>query len=373
MRVILLLLVVATSINTSCTRKSNHPNGIVSDRFKDMNFLDEEPVFMALIKLKNPALLSTAKRKPNGEIIVDESLKEDILEEQQDMEATLLSLSQDIKLVFKYRLVLNAISFQAPQALADKISQLDVNFIEADERFSLPTVVNSGRPSTSGLDLLTKNSMTFIGVDKIHEKLQVSDSQGQRIPVKGQGMRVGILDTGIDFTHAMLGGSGNKDDFESLDPNKTTGLFPTQKVVGGIDLAGENFNTQSHLFKNQVPVPDNNPVDRSGHGTHVAGTVAGNGDGVNTYDGAAPEADLFAIKVFGDKGGSTSDVVVIAALEYAADPNGDLDPEDKLDVVNLSLGGGYGKPHNLYSQAVKNLVRGGTVHCCLSWEFRTYD
>ena len=75
----------------------------------------------------------------------------------------------------------------------------------------------------------------------------------------------------------------------------------------------------------------------------------------------APDAHLFALKVFGDLDGSTSDTVVIAALEYAADPNGDLDPADQLDVVNLSLGGDYGKPHDLYGQAVGNLVRGGTL------------
>ncbi|RLQ02857.1 serine protease, partial [Micromonospora sp. CV4] len=73
-----------------------------------------------------------------------------------------------------------------------------------------------------------------------------------------------------------------------------------------------------------------------------------------------PDADLYAIKVFGAKG-STSDEVVIAALEYAADPTGDLTFQKQLDVVNLSLGSGYGNPHIMYNHAIKNLVRGGTV------------
>jgi subtilisin family serine protease len=101
-------------------------------------------------------------------------------------------------------------------------------------------------------------------------------------------------------------------------------------------------------------------LDEATHGTHVAGTVAGLGDGVNTYDGVAPDAALYAIKVFGAKGG-TSDEVVIAALEYAADPTGDLSFQQQLDVVNLSLGSNYGNPHIMYNHAIKNLVRGGTV------------
>src|SRR5690606_14720236 len=109
-----------------------------------------------------------------------------------------------------------------------------------------------------------------------------------------------------------------------------------------------------------IPIPDQDPIDEGGHGTHVAGTVAGLGDGVNTYDGVAPGALLHAIKVFGADG-STGDSVIIAALEYAADPNGDLDPADQLNVVNLSLGSSFGTPHILYSEAMKNLIEGGTM------------
>ena len=92
-----------------------------------------------------------------------------------------------------------------------------------------------------------------------------------------------------------------------------------------------------------------NPLDEAGHGSHVAGTIAGHGDGVNTYDGVAPAADLYAIKVFGAKG-STSDEIVIAALEYAIDPSGDLSFDKQMDVVNLSLGSDHGNPHIMYTK-----------------------
>ncbi|MES2854449.1 MAG: S8 family serine peptidase, partial [Bdellovibrionota bacterium] len=110
----------------------------------------------------------------------------------------------------------------------------------------------------------------------------------------------------------------------------------------------------------RTPIPDVNPLDEGGHGSHVAGTVAGKGDGENTYDGVAPDALLHAIKVFGADG-STGDAVVVAALEYAADPNSDMDLTDKLDVVNLSLGSPHGNPHILYNEASQNLSRAGVV------------
>src|SRR5690606_4911955 len=102
------------------------------------------------------------------------------------------------------------------------------------------------------------------------------------------------------------------------------------------------------------------PLDEGGHGSHVAGTIAGAGDGINSYDGVAPDASLYAIKVFGAEG-STGTSVVVAALEYAADPDADLDPSDRLDVVNLSLGSSFGSANNLYTEAMENLDRAGTV------------
>ncbi|MDG0817579.1 S8 family serine peptidase [Bdellovibrio sp. PAP01] len=173
-------------------------------------------------------------------------------------------------------------------------------------------------------------------------------------------MKVGIIDTGIDYTHKMFYGEGTEEAYNAVDPSKPNAGFPNKKVVGGIDLVGSDYNTSSADYKKRIPVPDANPLDEAGHGTHVAGTVAGIGDGVNTYDGVAPAADLYAIKVFGAKG-STSDEAVIAALEYSVNPSGDMTFDDQLDVVNLSLGSGYGSAHIMYNHAIRNLVRGGTI------------
>ena len=144
----------------------------------------------------------------------------------------------------------------------------------------------------------------------------MTDGYGQ--PVTGQGMRVAILDTGVDYTHPDLGG----------------GIGPTYKVITGYDLVNNDYD----------------PMDDNGHGTHVAGIVAASG----VVTGVAPGANLLAYKVLGTSGsGWNSDI--IAALERAADPDGDPATDDAVHVINMSLGG-LGNPDDPLSQAVDNAV-----------------
>ena len=160
--------------------------------------------------------------------------------------------------------------------------------------------------------------------------------------VKGKGIKVGIIDTGIDYTHANFGGSGSVADFNSNNPNVVeSGSFPTAKVVGGYDFAGATYDAAK---SGTVAVPDADPIDHSGHGSHVAGTVAGIGVPGVIGAGVAPEASLYAIKVFGDGGGSTN--LVSQGIEWAMDPNGDGDMSDHLDVINMSLGSGFGETND---------------------------
>ncbi|MDM7830409.1 S8 family serine peptidase [Cellulomonas edaphi] len=182
----------------------------------------------------------------------------------------------------------------------------------------------------------------------------------------GYGVRIGIIDTGLDYTHADFGGPGTVAAYnEAYGTNGTApvpdGYFDRTKFIGGYDFAGPLYNADPDSPDyNPVPSPDTNPIDslstsdNSGHGTHVAGTAAGYGvdadgktftgdysklDSLAGWEigpGTAPEAQLFSLKVFGDIGGSTD--VTALALDRAADPNNDGDFSDRLDVVNLSLG-----------------------------------
>src|SRR3954469_1917642 len=208
---------------------------------------------------------------------------------------------------------------------------------------------------------------------------QVWGGSGNNI---GTDVKIGIIDTGIDYTHATFGGTGNPRAYDadhavadSATLNVPTGDYPSDKVVGGIDLAGDDYNPSAGGAA-ATPHSDPNPLDCEGHGSHVAGTAAGYGvaaDG-STYDepygplagltadqyrntfrvgpGVAPGADLYAIRVF-DCEGDTN--LVGQALDWAADPNGNGDFSDHLDVVNMSLGSDFGIADDSDSVASNNL------------------
>lgn len=303
-----------------------------------------------LVKLKS-APLFTALSTQAGTPQTDANLLKAVMAEQDSLIKALGELSSEIKVIYRYRMLINGVAIVAPTALAEKIGQLSgVSHLESAGHFSRPEL-----PKTeTEVQALTKtlaqrNSVKFIGATEAH-------SQG----IRGQGLKVGIIDSGIDYTHAMFGGEGTEAAFKAIDVDQPSKAFPNNKVVGGVDFVGSKYDSGAIEFVNRVPTMDVNPMDEGGHGTHVAGTVAGIGDGVDTYDGVAPDAALHALKVFGADG-STNDTVVIAALEYAADPNGDGDLSDRLDVVNLSLGSGYGSAQVLYGEAVRNLTAGGVM------------
>ncbi|BFV57195.1 S8 family serine peptidase [Kitasatospora sp. CMC57] len=194
----------------------------------------------------------------------------------------------------------------------------------------------------------------------------------------GRGVSVGIIDSGIDYTHADFGGPGTEQAFKDVDGAKTApkALFPTEKVYGGRDLVGDAYAPGTS--EAGTPKPDDNPIDcaLNGHGTHVAGTAAGYGvtaagqtyrgpytsgldpAGFKVGPGAAPEARLFAIRVFGCDGSTDQ---LTQALDLAADPDGDGDLTDRLDVVNLSLGSPFGGPDDADSIAADRLAALGTV------------
>lgn len=196
----------------------------------------------------------------------------------------------------------------------------------------------------------------------------------------GDGVRIGIIDDGIDYTHADFGGPGTRAAYAAIDRTVVKpSYFPTPKVVGGYDFAGDDYDggvTAGPL--GIVPRPDPNPLSCGQHGNHVAGTAAGfgvNGDGstfrgdyqnldpaalnaLRIGPGTAPRAQLYALKVFGCHGATG---LVTKAMDWALDPDGDGDFSDRLDVVNLSLGSDYGAPDDPDSLFVRKLALNGVL------------
>ena len=156
----------------------------------------------------------------------------------------------------------------------------------------------------------------------------------------GTGIKVGIIDTGVDIDHPDLGGGGVDDGT----------AFPSSRVKWGYDFVGDDYTGA----EGSIPVPDPNPDDCEGHGTHVAGIVGANGnpakDGV---EGVAPGVSFGAYRVFGCDG-STSAELMLAAMERAQ--------ADGMDVVNMSIGAPMMSwPDYPTAVAANALSRSGTV------------
>ncbi|KAI9047025.1 hypothetical protein LZ554_009099 [Drepanopeziza brunnea f. sp. 'monogermtubi'] len=191
---------------------------------------------------------------------------------------------------------------------------------------SMPRVV-AGRES----GLLSALEMT--GVNKLH-----------RLGIKGKGIKIGIIDTGIDYRHPALGG----------------GFGPGFKVEGGYSFIDDEGVVASS--------PD--PLATcllGGHGTHVAGIVGMiplNGTGFDIV-GVAPEASIYAYRVFGCNGDSGS-YLVLAAMSKAL--------EDGVDVLSMSFGGGMTSwlSEDIYQSVVTNLKNAGVSVMAASGNYGSY-
>jgi subtilisin family serine protease len=160
----------------------------------------------------------------------------------------------------------------------------------------------------------------------------------------GKGIKVGVIDTGIDYDNADLNGGTEG------------GTFPTTRVAYGEDFVGDNYDSDVYDPDDPSTWPngDADPDDCAGHGTHVAGIVGANGD-LDTGGalGVAPEVTFGAYRVFGCEGSTDTDTIMKALTKAQV---------DGMDVVNLSLGSTFDSwPSYPDAVAAANLVKAGIV------------
>ncbi|KAI9267864.1 peptidase S8/S53 domain-containing protein [Sporodiniella umbellata] len=181
---------------------------------------------------------------------------------------------------------------------------------------SKPEVYESSERTESLFNYYDKS-----GINKIRNKLGLT----------GKGIKIGIIDTGVDYTHPALGGC----------------FGPGCRIAYGYDFVGDTYTGDNK------PTPDSDPQDTcNGHGTHVAGII-GAQDQVHNFTGVAPEATLGAYRIFGCSGGSSSDIIM-KAMEAAF--------MDGMDIINLSLGDS-GWPESPTSMLADELSLRGMIVC----------
>lgn len=194
----------------------------------------------------------------------------------------------------------------------------------------------------------------------------------------GRGVDIAFVDTGVDYTHLKLGGGGDPAAYARAvcgGPGLSPGgpgcadgiaappadLFPTTKVRGGYDYVGDRWPEPDPRCGNLTvcDIPDPNPIDLHGHGTHVADIAAGLPTAADGSDaGVAPGASIWAFKACNGEAALCSGVALLKAIDAAMDLDGSdqgrctpgVTPGclayDPADVINLSLSYAYGQPED---------------------------
>jgi subtilisin len=156
----------------------------------------------------------------------------------------------------------------------------------------LPQKAIDALSKNPNIDLIEPDGQAQILADEVPWGItRINAASAQAEGFTGTGIKVAVLDTGIDYTHPDL----------------------KANYLGGYDFVNR----------------DNDPMDDHSHGTHVAGTVAAASNDIGVL-GAAPQAGLYSVKV-ADSSGYCSYSNIIAGINWAVDNN--------ANVITMSLGG----------------------------------
>ncbi|HET9475258.1 MAG TPA: S8 family serine peptidase, partial [Steroidobacteraceae bacterium] len=305
-----------------------------------------------LVRLKGESVAGSRESRSRG----------DVAAEQAAAISRILAVAPSAEVSASVQLVLNAVMLRVDAA--------DLPQLARDTAISRVVGV-----SNYSVDLA--DTVPYIGAET-----------AQQLGARGKGVRVAVIDSGVDYTHAALSGPGTQAAYEAAwapippagspaipvvpagtgylvvdDPATAAdnGLFPSAKVVGGYDFVGERWPNNAPTGGVAFLEPDPDPIAApdattfGGHGTHVSDIIAGK-------LGVAPDAKIYALKACSAPATSCSGVALIQAMEFALDPNGDGRIRDRVDIINMSLGSPYGQPFDDdLSEAVDNASRVGVL------------
>lgn len=266
-------------------------------------------------------LLTTVYALKNGYMVLFplHDTKEASLKEHEQFKEMLKDLQIPYKQRYVFTEVMNGFSFQVDSQYASQVKVLPG--VKPVDDYLSPRAYKKDLNTLAreSFNISLKHQHGVTGVDQVHQ------DKGY----KGRGVKVGIIDSGIDYNHPALGGC----------------FGPNCRVK-----YGHNFIADFDLDNEDNPERfQQDPMDCLGHGTHVAGIIGANDE---SFKGVAPEVTFGAYRVFNCDGLTTNDAV-IAAMERAL--------LDGMDIVNLSLRRDGPWARSTISLAAERLVERGVI------------
>ncbi|MFP5111651.1 S8 family serine peptidase [Bacillaceae bacterium C204] len=289
--------------------------------------LSSEQEISVIIEFKNkPAKTAVLMEKMNGRVLTKEDAEKLVEEDHAVFMHDLDALKIKGKITTSYKEVYNGVALTLPaNEVKNLLKSKTVKNVWENQVVQLDLPSESAEQGTAGTSAYTgSNPKTLMGVDKLHNE-----------GITGKGIKIGVLDTGIDYNHPDL-----KDAFK-----------------GGYDFVDKDNDpmetTYEDWLKSGKPENTGRPYSTD-HGTHVSGIIAGQQKNNAKFatKGVAPDADLYVYRVLGPYS-TGSEENIIAGIEQSV--------KDKMDVINLSLGNSYNSPLEPSAVAINNAVLSGVT------------
>ncbi|SDZ33838.1 Peptidase inhibitor I9 [Evansella caseinilytica] len=298
------------------------------------NVSDDQEVTVIVQLSEEPVALEKGKKTVEGKTFTlaeERRVLNKVNTQQSSFEKEMKSKNIHFSKEFTYNQVFNGMSLTVKGGDVEKLLEIKgVVSVEPDaEVNALEEVTQSDTVSPA---MLTSNS--HLEVPKLWE-----------MGVEGEGVKVAVLDTGIDYTHPEFAGVYK-------------GGFNFVAQTGNSNYASDRADDDPYeTSPEERPdhMPEFNADGRSfytSHGTHVAGTIAATGENEYGISGIAPKVELYAYRVLGAYGsGATS--AVIAAIDKAV--------EEEMDIINLSLGSSNNNQTSADAVAISNATLAGVT------------
>ena len=316
----------------------------------EINVTDSNPVQVIVEFKQDPAKVTVLKAKAEKQrsaVSMSKAAKQVDASHQEFKQAigkwkrVQSSASTDVEITQEYRDAFNGVAMTLPgNQVEDLLDTGVVKRIWKNEEVQLTF------PETNGGKMKPKmiDSIPQIGVDKLHKE-----------GITGAGIKVGVIDTGIDYHHPdLVNAYAGYQQKEGEDPSEVN-----PDSVKGWDFVDDDADPMEMTYEEwlesgQPEFAPNGSSYYTSHGTHVSGTIAGQKE--NDMDGAvkgvAPDVDLYSYRVLGAYG-SGETAWVLAGIDKAV--------KDEMDVINLSLGINTNDPLSPTSVAVNNAMLAGVV------------
>ncbi|WP_274518891.1 S8 family serine peptidase [Tumebacillus flagellatus] len=281
---------------------------------------DSDDLVSVIVTLTNqPVAVGQYALKNGNSALAAESSESAIASQQTSVASKAASLGINMSVQRQYNTVLNGMAVTLPASQIPKLATVPgvKSVFENRTYYNIPDAEADN--SDKAFDAVP---LKQIGADKAWEK-----------GFTGKGLKVGVIDTGIDYLHPDLKGA----------------------YKGG-------YNAKTHTTDPYEDIPNAKlKLDGTEHGTHVSGTIAGraaNSTSEIVQKGIAYEAELYSYKVLGydpaTGKSSGSSAEVIDGIEHAV--------KDGMNVINLSLGSdGEKDPNSPDAIAINNAVLSGVI------------